>query len=342
MNQTCQFTTHQSGFAAVDVRRMTGNGHISHGGLTAYTLAMFVLYLFVVFVAAVYILAGAVVLRLARQRKIWPVSVADRVILFLAAAGVVCMAYGRLIEPYWLDTSYVEIRSSKIPAGRRPVRIVHFSDLHSEARPRLERELVPAVAKERPDLIVFTGDALNYSAGLPLLREVMSALAKIAPTLAVRGNWDTHFSAHLDLFGQTGARELNGDVVRMEIAGTAVWIAGLAFDNAAALSDTVRSIPANEFSVLLYHLPDLMPEVAAERIDLYCAGHTHGGQVALPFYGAMITLAKFGKRYEAGLYHEGDTWLYVNRGIGMEGGPAPRVRFWSRPELTVIDIRPAA
>ena len=74
-------------------------------------------------------------------------------------------------------------------------------------------------------------------------------------------------------------------------------------DNAAALQDTLRKIPKSEFAVVLYHSPDLMPEVAAQGIDLFCAGHTHGGQVALPFYGAMITFSKFGKRY----------------GIGMEG-----------------------
>jgi len=105
------------------------------------------------------------------------------------------------------------------------------------------------------------------------------------------------------------------------------------------LQSTLQKIPKSEFSVVLYHSPDLMPEVVAQGVDLFCAGHTHGGQVALPLYGAMITFSKFGKQYEAGLYHERDTWLYVNRGIGMEGGPAPRVRFWSRPEMTVIDIQ---
>ena len=54
-------------------------------------------------------------------------------------------------------------------------------------------------------------------------------------------------------------------------------------------------------------------------MDLYCAGHIHGGQIALPFYGALVTLSKYGKRFEAGLYRVGETWLYVNRGIGMEG-----------------------
>jgi len=67
---------------------------------------------------------------------------------------------------------------------------------------------------------------------------------------------------------------------------------------------------------------------------------THGGQIALPFYGALITLSKFGKRYESGLYHEAQTSMYVNRGIGMEGGFAPRVRFWATPEITTIEIRP--
>ncbi len=62
--------------------------------------------------------------------------------------------------------------------------------------------------------------------------------------------------------------------------------------------------------------------------------------MALPLYGALVTLSKFGKKYESGLHREGQTWLYVTRGIGMEGGPAPRVRFFARPEVTVIELAP--
>jgi predicted MPP superfamily phosphohydrolase len=62
--------------------------------------------------------------------------------------------------------------------------------------------------------------------------------------------------------------------------------------------------------------------------------------VALPAYGALVTLSKFGKKYESGLHREGATWLYVTRGLGMEGGPAPRVRFFARPEITVIELAP--
>jgi predicted MPP superfamily phosphohydrolase len=76
----------------------------------------------------------------------------------------------------------------------------------------------------------------------------------------------------------------------------------------------------------------------AAHIDLFCCGHTHGGQVRLPFYGALITNSALGKNYEAGLYYDHGTATYVSRGIGMIGLP---VRFLCRPELTAIDIFPA-
>jgi predicted MPP superfamily phosphohydrolase len=73
---------------------------------------------------------------------------------------------------------------------------------------------------------------------------------------------------------------------------------------------------------------------------LFLTGHVHGGQVALPFYGAIITLSKYGKKYEKGRYDIDGKVLYVNRGVGMEGDFVPRVRFFSRPEITVFHIRP--
>ena len=110
----------------------------------------------------------------------------------------------------------------------------------------------------------------------------------------------------------------------------------VAWPNAA-----MENVPGDAFSVFLYHFPGLIEDVGDLNIDLYLAGHTHGGQIRLPFYGALVTLSRYGKKYEAGEYAVGDTILYVNRGIGMEGGLAPRVRFLCRPEITVFDIVPA-
>lgn len=220
---------------------------------------------------------------------------------------------------------------------------MHISDLHCDPRPRLEERLPDIVAAERPDLIVFTGDSINSPEGLPVLRKLLPRLAQIAPTFAVRGNWDIWYWGGEELFGGTGVRELNGEAVRVEAAGTSLWVAGAPFGSTDKIRDALKVVPPGAFTLLLYHTPDEILDVAATgRVDLYCAGHTHGGQVALPFYGALVTLSKFGKRYESGLHRERDTWLYVNRGIGMEGGPAPRVRFLARPEVTVIELAPDA
>ncbi|MCJ7739225.1 MAG: metallophosphoesterase, partial [Anaerolineae bacterium] len=92
------------------------------------------------------------------------------------------------------------------------------------------------------------------------------------------------------------------------------------------------------FTVLLYHTPDLMPEAAAAGVDLYLCGHTHGGQIRLPLFGALVTSSRFWKRYEMGRYEDGRTTMYVSRGIGMEGLGAPRARFLAPPEIVAWDI----
>ena len=119
-----------------------------------------------------------------------------------------------------------------------------------------------------------------------------------------------------------------------------VQVCGVAFDREEKIASLLGSARKEELTVFLHHWPDEIHTAAEGGVDLYCAGHTHGGQVALPFYGALVTLSQFGKQFEGGLYKVGGTWLNVNRGIGMEGGRAPRVRFCARPEVTVIEVIP--
>jgi predicted MPP superfamily phosphohydrolase len=259
------------------------------------------------------------------------------VLFGVAVAGLICVLYGLFVEPYWLSVTHVSIASAKVPRGLR-LRIAHISDTHSDPTARLEEHLSEAIAAERPDLIVFTGDSVNSPEGLPVFQSLLQKLSAIAPTFVVKGNWDTSYWNGLDLYARTGAVELNGTGRVLEFRGLKVGLAGLASGNEENLARALAGLPSDIFSVFLYHHPDLIKEVAARNVDLYCAGHTHGGQVALPGYGALVTFSRFGKEYEAGLYREGKTSLYVNRGIGMEGGRVPRVRFWARPELTIIDV----
>ncbi|HEX7317853.1 MAG TPA: metallophosphoesterase [Pyrinomonadaceae bacterium] len=313
--------------------------------------------LFVCAVAAVYLFAACAFVRMLLRRfgSLEPATragrIAERGSLVLAAVGLVCFAYGYFVEPYWPQVTHVRVESVKLKGARRPVRVVHISDLHCDPEPRLEERLPDLIAAERPDLIVYTGDSLNSPEGLPVLRKLLPRLAAVAPTYAVRGNWDTAYWRRQELFEGTGVVELKKEAARVDVAGTSLWVAGAPF---AAMDDppngvpsgfenTLKDVPPDAFTLFLYHTPDLILEAAAtNRVDLYCAGHTHGGQVALPLYGALVTLSKFGKKYESGLHREGQTWLYVTRGVGMEGGPAPRVRFFARPEVTVIELVPGS
>lgn len=301
--------------------------------------------IFIAFVGTVYLLAAIVLTRsllsrfgLVRQPAGRFSVYFRRIILLLALAGVVCFAYGYFIEPYWPEITQVTIRSPKFAETGRPLRIVHISDLHSDAHPRLEGRLPKLIDEQKPDLIFFTGDAANSPEGIPTFRSFISEVARIAPTYVVKGNWDVGLPAALDPFAGTGVVELKGEAVKVEVGGRVVWITGVGFDGVGQIRHSIESVPAEAFSIFLYHYPDEIYQVAESNIDLYCSGHTHGGQVALPIYGALITLSRYGKRFEAGLYQVGKTQLYVNRGIGMEGGIAPRVRFWARPEITVYEI----
>ena len=293
--------------------------------------------------ASVYVLAGGFLVRALyaklRGRKpavsrsrVW----IRRVVFALAGFGIMCMGYGYFIEPYWLDVTHVRIESHKLPAGSRPIRLVHISDLHCDAQERLEGRLVEAIAELKPDLIAFTGDAANNPAGLELFRETIAKLAKIAPVYGVEGNWDRG-SSPLD---GTDVTQLRGQALPVRVGETDIRLVGASYGNQESIDLAMRRVPHDEFTIMLYHTPDEIERAVRLGVDLNLAGHTHGGQIALPFYGALVTLSKHGKRFEAGLYREGKTWLYINRGIGMEGLHAPPVRFFARPEVTLIEIAP--
>ena len=96
--------------------------------------------------------------------------------------------------------------------------------------------------------------------------------------------------------------------------------------------------PSDATTIFLSHYPDEIHDTARWTVDIYCGGYTHGRQVALPFYGALVTLSRFDKQYGAGLHRVDQTWLFGNRGIGMKGGSTPRVRFCFGPEVPVIEF----
>jgi len=299
---------------------------------------------FLLAVGAVYLLEGALLVRffvrLAQRRVGVNVLLTKRAIVLhvVAILGIGCLLYGLFIEPNRIEVNIVPIETSKLKSAK--FRIVQISDLHCDRKVRNEERMVELINGLNADVVVFTGDALNTAEALPLFKDTMRSLKASLGKFAVYGNFETRFWRRLDLYGETGFELLNARSVPISKEGETTYISGLSCDNPGGLETVLSTVGSDNFSVFLYHFSDLVESLERRNVDLYLSGHTHGGQVALPFYGALITLSKFGKKYESGLYQVGETTLYVNRGIGLETRPAPQIRFLARPEIAVFDIGP--
>jgi hypothetical protein len=271
-------------------------------------------------------------------------------LLLLQLSGAAIYFWGTLREPFALATTHLSIQSPGLPDHEPPIRLLHLSDLHVERLTPREAKLLELIEQAQPDLIVITGDFLNLSyVDDPTARtEVRKVLTKIN---APYGVYATLGSPPVDrrrttpsLFEGTAIRLLRDEVAVLQFAdGRTLSLLGMDCDHdlegdARVFKELVKLAPPDSARVLLYHSPELMPVVQHYPVDLYLCGHTHGGQVRVPFYGALLTSSALGKRYEMGCYVEQDTTLYISRGIGLEGLSAPRMRLLCPPEIILFTL----
>ena len=257
-----------------------------------------------------------------------------RLSLSLLALGAACFGYALFIEADWVEVTHVTVQTDKWPAGKK-LKLAHLSDFHVDRQSRALSRVTEIVAYEKVDLIVFTGDSLNRAEAAPLFRSILGGLPARLGRVAVRGNHDVAYWSKIDLFGGGIATELMTDAPVLFDEGH-LAVCGAPFWGLDGIESCLANAPRESFILFAYHSPDLVEQLAPPP-DLYLAGHTHGGQVALPFYGALVTMSAYDKRFESGLSTVGKTAIYVNRGIGFEPH-MPRVRFFARPEVTIIEI----
>jgi len=269
--------------------------------------------------------------RLARSRTIVGLAVALAVVQFGA------LGYGLLVEPFRLDITHHVVVLPTMASDAVPIRLVHVTDLHFERHGSIVPGLAEAINGQHPDLVVLTGDYLNDVRGAPALKAFLQALRPTCGVYAVKGNFD-HRGVALKTFAETNATMLCNDVARVTIAGTTLDLFGTTPWPERGLSALPRRPDPAVPSLLLTHYPYWIEPAANENFDLVLCGHTHGGQVRLPWFGAVVTRSKVGKRYEAGYYRVGRTQVYVGRGVGLEPLPAPPVRFLCRPEMTLLEL----
>lgn len=279
-----------------------------------------------------------------------------RVCLTVFCLCVVLSAFLVVVRGFW-EVGHPElvletISSESLPASFDGLRILHLTDLHGRF---LEDEsFLATLRKEAPDLIAITGDLLSRDSTeemILLVEPFVKRLCEIAPVYYVGGNheakqplWESVTSAVC----AGGGRVLSDQVVTLERGGEAISLVGLcdpfcrSDPREVQLSyeeQTNRAIKrlgeeAEAFSLLLAHRPEDVLSYASAGMDVALCGHTHGGQIRLPFIGAIFAPSQgFFPEYSSGLYQVEGTSMYISRGLGGD------FRFLCRPEIALLELR---
>ena len=244
-----------------------------------------------------------------------------------------------LIEPEWLEVSRIRMQSPKLDG---PIKIVVLADVQTDHIGDYEKRVLDIVAREKPDLILLLGDYFQHHdrerrlALASQWRDAWLAAGIQSPlgAYAVEGNIDNDPLAILFQGLPIRGMELTAtfDVGPVTITGISFWESMSGY-RGAALPD--------RFHIVFGHIPNFA--LNSQAGDLLLAGHTHGGQIRLPFLGPLMSLSDVPRSWAAGVTPLGsDRTLIVSRGIGLERGYAPRIRFLCRPELLILELAPGS
>ena len=248
-----------------------------------------------------------------------------RVLFVVLVVTTLCLAYGFLVEPTWLKVRHV--RLNKNPT----VRIVFFTDLHHKGDEKYLKKVIAAINRQSADVVLFGGDLCERKEFFDPAIEGLKQIRK--PVFGVPGNHD-YWSGYPFVKLAQGFRATGGDLLcdtNVVILNGAVEIVGRTgreIPVPAAGAGTIKK------RILLIHYPDWNDRMRDAPYDVTLAGHTHGGQVRLPWVGPVLTLLD-GEDYQSGLFKPAAGPLYVSAGVGAFFLP---VRFFCRPEIVVVEL----
>lgn len=271
-----------------------------------------------------------------------------RTISILAAALVVA-ALSLASWAFWLEPDSLVVEHTRLTAPEFPgLRLAILADLHIgspyQGLDKL-REIVVRTNAEQPDLILLPGDfVIQGVKGGEFIHpnDFSSVLAQLQAPLgvwAVMGNHDHWFEGSSPVppaFERHGIPLLEDRAVRINRPERPFWLVGVSdlWESDHDIHKAMSEVKGDDPVLLFTHNPDIFPEIPG-RVALTVAGHTHGGQVDLPFLGRLIVPSKFGERYAAGIVVEDGRKLYVSTGIGTSILP---VRFRVPPVVTILDL----
>ena len=256
----------------------------------------------------------------------------------LASVLVLVGLYAFFVEPNLLEVTRLTISAPKL---KIPVRVAILADIQTEDPGSYERAALQKAQEEKPDLILFLGDYVQikgrskYTAACEAFNKMLHEVNLQAPLgiHAIRGNVDRSNIGHwyfsglpVTIFEQTKRVDL-GPVI----------LTGLAFED--SLNKTLSISHEEKYHIVFGHHPNF--SLGKVDADLLLAGHTHGGQVVLPYIGPIMTLARIPRSWASGTTKLGpNKTLIVSRRIGMERVNAPQMRFNCKPEIVIVDLVP--
>jgi predicted MPP superfamily phosphohydrolase len=272
-----------------------------------------------------------------------PVHLPMGAYMYSYLSGLVVCGYGVLVRRRWFRVVERDVRVAGLDRRFDGFRIAQLSDLHvGTLTPKRWAQAWARSANARsPDLAVVTGDLVT--SGTDYYEDVAEAVGSLRAAHGVVASMGNH-----DYFGDgeplvaalrgRGVRVLRNEGFVIEREGARLWVAAID-DTWTKRDDVARAMagrPSGATSVLLAHDPGRFDAAADAGVDLVLSGHTHGGQIAVPFVYRRFSLASLAHRYNVGFYERGRSTLYVHPGLGTTGPP---LRLGVPPEVTILVLR---
>jgi predicted MPP superfamily phosphohydrolase len=258
-------------------------------------------------------------------------------------SGLVVCGYGVLVRRRWFRVVEREVRIPGLDARFEGLRVAHLSDLHIGTLTPKSWGLSWSRAANRrePDVAVVTGDLVT--SGTEFHDDIAEVIAELRAKHGVfvsMGNHDYFGEGEplISMLNARGARVLRNEGVVIEREGARLWLAGIddVWTRRDDLAGALEGRPEGALTVLLAHDPVRFDDAADAGAHLVLSGHTHGGQIAMPFAARALSLASLAHRYNVGVYRRGRATLYVHPGLGTTGPP---MRLGVAPEVTILVLR---
>lgn len=272
-------------------------------------------------------------------------------IVGIVATGLV--VYALLIEQFNIKIKSIELSFPNLPPAFDGYTILHLSDLHINKMGLLEKRTMELVSKRNVDICLITGDVTTNPRASDTFRRVCSAIKHQDPIYMVLGN--SEHKPWVDTQTLTEALSFPGLNILINSSASItrgsenIKLVGIddPFSKLEDIDKAFEGVDPEDFIIFLTHCPSKTPDGIERGADLILSGHTHGGQVRLPYLGVLWTHMRSNKKLNDGLYNPndlkrilkidtGNSYLCVNRGVGTS---RIHTRFLCPPEIIYITLR---